>query len=46
MIVEDLVKEIRKLERDTKTLNRLHLIRQVYKTNDIAKSCEILDIPV
>jgi transposase len=46
MDIEDLIIEIRDLERDSKTLNRLHLIRQVFKTNDIKESCEILDIPL
>jgi transposase len=44
--VEDLNKEIRELEQDVKTLNRLHLIKQIYRTNSIAESCEILDIPL
>jgi transposase len=46
MEVQDLITEIRELERDVKTLNRLHFILQVYRTNDIAKSCENLGIPV
>jgi transposase len=45
MSVEDLTKEIHELERDAKMLERLNLVRMVYKTNDIAKSCELLDIP-
>ena len=46
MKVEDLVREIRELERDAKTLNRLHFILNVYRTNDIAKSSENMGIPV
>jgi len=46
MSVEELSKEIRELERDAKMLERLNLIRMVYKTNDITKSCELLDIPI
>jgi len=44
--VESLNEEIRELEQVCKTVNRLHLIRQVYRTNDIVESCEILDIPL
>jgi transposase len=46
MDVEDLIKEIHKIEMDAKMLNKLHLMLQVYRTNDIVKSCEFLGIPV
>ena len=44
--VNDLIIHIRKIERDVKTLNRLYLILDVYRTDDIAKSCKNLGIPV
>ena len=46
MSVGDLNRHIRKLEKISKVVNRLYLIRQVYKTDNIAESCEILDIPL
>jgi transposase len=44
--LEELDSEIYELERISKRINRLNLIRMVYKTNDIKKSCELLDIPM
>jgi putative transposase len=44
--LEELNRVIREVEKDVKTLNRLHLIRQIYKTNNVAKACDILDVPV
>jgi putative transposase len=46
MSLENLNRHIRKLEKISKVVNRLHFIRQVYKTENIAESCEILDIPL
>ena len=46
MSVENLNRHIRELEKISKVVNRLYLIRQVYKTDNIAESCEILDIPL
>ena len=43
---ENLSRHIRELEKVSKVVNRLYLIRQVYKTDNIAESCEILDIPL
>ena len=44
MSVEDLNTHIRKFESDCKTANRLHLIKQVLKTNNIEKASEIMDV--
>ena len=44
MSAEDLNTHIRKFESDCKTANRLHLIKQVIKTNNIEEACEIMDV--
>ena len=44
MSVEELNNHIRKFESDCKTANRLHLIKQVMKTNNIEEACEIMDV--
>jgi transposase len=45
MSVEELNIHIRKFESDCKTVNRLHLIKQVMKTKNVGEACEIMDIP-
>jgi len=44
MSVEDLNTHIRKFESDCKTANRLQVIKQVMKTNNIEKTSEIMDV--
>jgi hypothetical protein len=44
MSVEELNTHIRKFESDCKTANRLHLIKQVMKTNNVEEACEIMDV--
>lgn len=40
MSVEELNIHIRKFESDCKTVNRLHLIKQVMKTKNVGEACD------
>ncbi|MDR0911249.1 MAG: helix-turn-helix domain containing protein, partial [Methanobrevibacter sp.] len=46
MDIGDLKKEIHELEKVVKNVNRLNFIYQMYRTHNVAESCEITGIPV